>query len=176
MSKNCLFVHKVCLHMYGKNSVKYKSTEIYNKLQRTLNFKVLDQSRPKTKGLINEYSWKYTIITNKTQTYFNYRPAIYHLLSFILYSLYTFLYMLYIHYIILPLLSLLFLVLFFSFSFFFSVYIFSSFPCALFFTGCGIFEYNELHMKKYWDFTWCPWHKRKLDFWADSCFCIQEYT
>ena len=140
MSKNCLFVHKVCLHMYGKNSVKYKSTEIYNKLQRTLNFKVLDQSRPKTKSLINEYSWKYTIITNKTQTYFNYRPAIYHLLSFILYSLYTFLYMLYIHYIILPLLSLLFLVLFFSFSFFsLSLYIF-------FFSVCFIFHW----LRNFW--------------------------
>ena len=145
--------------MYGKNSVKYKSTEIWNKLQRTLNFKVLDQSRPKTKSLINEYSWKYTIITNKTQTYFNYRPEIYYLLSFILYSLYTILYILYIHYIFIILFFLFFL-FFFLFSsfplvFFLSVYIFSSFPCALFFTGCGIFEYNELHMKKYWDFTWC---------------------
>ena len=54
-SKNSAFVPNICTATYGKNSVKYKSTQIWNELQRNLNIDLLDQSRPKTKNLVLEY-------------------------------------------------------------------------------------------------------------------------
>ena len=53
--KNCWFAPNVFIDTYGKNSVKYKSTKICNELQRIFNLDLLDQSRPKSKNLINEY-------------------------------------------------------------------------------------------------------------------------
>ena len=43
---------------YGKTSVKYKSTQIWNELVQHLNLDLLDQSRPKTKNLFIEYFLK----------------------------------------------------------------------------------------------------------------------
>ena len=44
---------------YGKNSVKQKSTQIWNDLvQHNLNLDLLDQSRPKTTNLFIEYLFK----------------------------------------------------------------------------------------------------------------------
>ena len=57
-SKNCMFIHKGCTDTYGKNLIKYQSTQIWNKLQRNLNLDLLDQSKPKTKKLIIEYFLK----------------------------------------------------------------------------------------------------------------------
>ena len=53
--KTACFIPQVCIDVYGKNSGKYKSTEICNELQRLLNLDLLDQTRRKAKNLIIEY-------------------------------------------------------------------------------------------------------------------------
>ena len=54
-----VFVPIVCtVKAYGKTSVKYKSTQIWNELVQHLNLDLLDQSRPKTKNIFIEYFLK----------------------------------------------------------------------------------------------------------------------
>ena len=55
-----VFVPNVCtVETYGKTSVKYKSTQIWNELVQHLNLDLLDQSRPKTKNLFIDYFFRY---------------------------------------------------------------------------------------------------------------------
>ena len=56
--KNCVLAGNVCTDTYGKNSVKYQFTKIWNELQRNLNLDLLDQSKTKGKNLIIEYFLK----------------------------------------------------------------------------------------------------------------------
>ena len=54
-----VFVPIVCtVKAYGKTSVKYKCTQIWNELVQHMNLDLLDQSRPKTKNLFIEYFLK----------------------------------------------------------------------------------------------------------------------
>ena len=51
-----VFVPNICtVKTYGKTSVKYKSTQIWNELVQHLNLDLLDQSRPKTKYIYIKY-------------------------------------------------------------------------------------------------------------------------
>ena len=55
-----VFVPNICaVEIYGKTSVKQKSTQIWNELvQHNLNLNLLDQSGPKTKNLFTEFFLK----------------------------------------------------------------------------------------------------------------------
>ena len=55
-----VFSPNVCtVKTYDKNTVKQKSSQIWNELvQHNLNLDLLDQSRPKSKNLFAEYFFK----------------------------------------------------------------------------------------------------------------------
>ena len=49
------FVPKVYTETYGKNSIKYQSTKLWNHLQQTLKVDLKQQSRAEAKKIISEH-------------------------------------------------------------------------------------------------------------------------
>ena len=52
---NFIFVPKVCTETYGKNSIKYQSTKLWNNLNQILQIDLLQQTRGDAKKLISEH-------------------------------------------------------------------------------------------------------------------------
>ena len=52
---NSIFVPKVYTETYGKNSIKYQSTKLWNHLQQTLKVDLKQQSRAEAKKIISEH-------------------------------------------------------------------------------------------------------------------------
>ena len=149
-----VFVSNVCpAKTYGKNSVKQKSTQIWNDLvQHNLNLDLLDQSGPKTTNLFIGYFFKKLgIIITKIKSEKE------NILTMDLPTTLPYLYQL-------QILNLPFHSLFF---FLFSFLYFSSLNCFLwplyFAFVAEFFEYNELHLKSF-----------KIKFDIDSALSIEQ--
>ena len=54
-TQNSLFVPKVQTETYGKNSIKYQSTILWNNLQRILKIDLQQKSRMETKEIVSQY-------------------------------------------------------------------------------------------------------------------------
>ena len=52
---NSIFVPKVHTETYGKNSIKYQSTKLWNNLQQILQMDLLQQTWADTKRLVSEH-------------------------------------------------------------------------------------------------------------------------